>query len=300
MRIDFLEGHVTGLPPAYASSEEIVRAYALMFEEHSRLGEILDMDTIPEGALDFAALEANSEQWDIYIPKFLAAFATAFGEEVKAGNFEIFEAEGFLGLILDTRAHPLVKDFFRDSPAAVEKLAMLVEQEISFITNLAKGYYNFLSTSQVQRLWEAFKLDLEEKIPNWSTSEMIRTKNKSADRSIFDKNHLVIGLMVFGDALDISESIFQEVMALSWDKVQLHIIQARRGPSRRDRFSMQLKIEDYPRAFKKLEPEAFSRKVQESGADPDVVELLLPEWTEDLGSLLGSASLLSADQLLSI
>lgn len=171
-----------------------------------------------------------------------------------------------------------------------------------------RAYNAFLSTSQVEQLWDHFKLMLDSLDPSWDSAERLRTGNYGVWDGLgggsggglyktltpaADHSFLLISMRKFFQVAYASERVLLEVATLT----------PRDNP---EAISLNWNaMRGFEESFKASAPaffvsifwsDYFNFMVEDEGVDPDVVSVILPTWVGDVTSLLDAARSLSAEE----
>lgn len=297
MGLSIMLKNISGLPPAYSEVQGMVSLAKKLEEDTIRADlawQIADKpgykDLSPESSTrDFMLQEMPAQAH--------ALFVKIFEQEVKVGNFEIFQTKGFFRFITSLEVSPLIIPVFAES----EKVFLATLSELKYSLNHLETFIEMnrenWSASQVDALWETFKSALDLGIPDWVSSE--RITNKDCSIAVSDTKHherlLTLGLQAFFGCLKASAKVIEEASALtSWEDCRL-ILVWRLHRNGDEFFENELGYDFPPVIIRDLHPEYFILKMRERGIDPKVIDMLTPSWKDDLDSLLLAAQSLSAE-----
>lgn len=287
MRLHYSEA-CTDLPPAFKAVEEI----SAMLE-----AAVLRVDSLTDTGANYFTSDFDDELSEL--DKFrvevaqlreamMMAFLEALKAEVEAGHFEIFGAAGFVPFLTSDEVITYTSEAFRDATVFEALLREIKRRSINFTALMVK-FGNVFTTAQVDQIWDAFKISLENDGLDWLVFGNFQDSKVESSSGISWEASLYAA--PFMDSPNISAKALAEASYLTLTSLAPNVNDLEDDLESK----YELGIDALAAAVSTFNRPFFVSSVKENKIDPEVAKILLPSWRGSFGSFLVSARYLSAD-----
>lgn len=278
----------------YSEQQEILKARR-SFSSWTKSGPQLKLDTSLTGpeanAVDLELASLNSEL-EFHKKELRRTFSKFHEAQGAVGDFEIFEAEDLFSTIKTLDLAPVI--LYGPTPQiALEKILgqALRSPPTREFDSFFSHFSPIINASSHIFLWDVckeFMIEAQaESGSSWTYNLRVILSELFKSRSITEETLSSASLELF--SLSSLEQLDNFIEPLKeWIKA-LELC-------RLSHFGDSFKFRASPYFVKSLNPKFFETEIKRQSIDEEVVKMLLPSWSEDLGSLLEAAQSLSADQ----
>lgn len=302
MSLSAYQHFVENLPPAYADFKR--QARVMRATQRSAVNAAHDAAQIsnrkPYGQVQDLWTEklrsAHKETFDLFLEVFTA--------ELKAGHLEILDETFFFLFITDRAIYPHFIELFEEDPEVFSILTKALSSAPEHFTKFLMAFRRTLSSERVDTLWQSYK-DYIKTVSDATglesleatVSAMLVGSPALKVLSVNLKTATRLTFRAFFGCLQASETFLEEIIRVSPREFLLEFLDLRIYIDQNDEFKNSVGFGLPPVALRGVHPDFFKQKLDRSGADPEVVELLIKSWEGDLDSLLESSKTLSKEQV---